>query len=374
MTSKMIPIVAVGPDDDEEQEAWLAALSRTIDDRAFCLGPRVTEFENASREYLGVAHAIGVSSGTDALLLALGAAGVEPGHEVIVPAYSFFASASSIALLGARPRFVDIDPTTLTIDLEATERALGPETRAVMPVHLYGQAALHFDQLLELCASRDVAVVEDAAQAFGVRYQEKSLGAHGVAGTFSFYPTKNLGAPGDAGMVVTDCDETADRLRLLRVHGDEGGYCHGRLGWNARMDGFCGAILSIRLARLPAIQETRARNARLYLEAMAEAGLTERLRPLARTEGSDHCWHQFIVRVPERDEIRARLAERNIQTGIYYPGTLPDQPAFAYLGHGRDDFPHARRAAEEVLALPIHHRLDPEDPARVVAALKECLP
>ena len=368
-----ISIVALGPDDDVEAAEWLEALERTIRARAYCLGAEVTGFEEQVCELLDVKHSIGVSSGTDALLLALGAAGVTRDEEVIVPAYSFFASASTVALLGARPRFVDVEPDTLTLDMEAVASAITPRTRAVMPVHLYGQATRQLDRLMELCRERGLGVVEDAAQVFGVRYQGQSLGSFGVGGTFSFYPTKNLAAPGDAGMFITNDDDVAARVRALRVHGDAGGYRHELLGWNARMDGFQAAVLSVRLRRLPDIQAVRERNALRYGDAIEASGLADRVRPLARTEDSEHGWHQFVVRVPERDRVRAALLEQGVQSGVYYPSTLPSQPAFAHLGHRDGEFPVAEQAAREVLALPVHHRLEPEDPERVVAALKRAL-
>lgn len=373
--TERISMVALGPENDEERSEWLEALARTIDRRAFCLGAEVNDFEQQVREQLGVRHALGVSNGSDALRIALQAAGVSHGDEVVVPAFSFFASASSIAQLGARPRFVDVEPETLTLDVGAVEGVLNERTRAVMPVHLYGQSTQRFGDLIDLCRTRGLPIIEDAAQAFGVKYRGDALGGAGSgdgipgAGTFSFYPTKNLAAPGDAGMIITNDDATADCLRKLRVHGDRGGYDHELIGWNARMDGFSAAVLAIRLRRLPAIQEKRAANAARYLESIAESGIAEQVRPLGRTEDSEHCWHQFIVRVPDRDRIRAALSEQGIDTGVYYPSTLPAQPAFAHFGDDLADFPVAEAAARDALALPIHHRLGPDDPQRVVQAI-----
>ncbi len=375
--SNPISIVAVGPDDDAEEAAWLAALERTLKKRAFCLGPEVESFEQQVQERLGVSHTFGVSNGTDALILALQAVGVGRGDEVLVPAYSFFASASAVAQLGAIPRFVDVEPRTLTADGKTLTDAITSATKAVMVVHLYGQASYNLDSLLQECKERGLPLVEDTAQAFGVRYTPaggtpQSLGSFGI-GTFSFYPTKNLGAPGDAGMVLTQNAEWAQRVKLLRVHGDSGGYNHTDLGWNARMDGFQAAVLSTRLKRLDVIQEARAKNATHYHSALEERGLIDRVRPLERTPGSEHCWHQFIVQVPERDRVRQELGERGIQSAIYYPATLPQQPALARFVQPGQAFPVSEKAAQEVLALPIHHRLDAADPSRVVDALAEIL-
>lgn len=366
-------MVALGPEDDAEREEWLSALARVIDRTAFCLGSEVEALEHEAQELLGVSAAFGVSNGTDALRLSLQAVGVEAGNEVIVPAFSFFASASSIAHLGARPRFVDVCPRTLNLDPAALDAAYTKDTRAVMPVHLYGQAAA-MDEIEPWCQARDLPMVEDAAQAFGVHHRARSLGTIGSAGTFSFYPTKNLGAPGDAGMVVSRDPEVAERVKSLRVHGDAGGYQHTSLGWNARMDGFQAAILRIRLRRMPEIQAARERNARLYLEGLEAHQLLEQVRPLERTPGSEHGWHQFIVRLDHREAIRAELQSLGIGTGLYYPSALPTQPAFAALGHREGDFPVAEEACRSAMALPIHHRVTPSDVERVVEALASAVP
>ncbi|MGE3165432.1 MAG: DegT/DnrJ/EryC1/StrS family aminotransferase [Planctomycetota bacterium] len=368
MSTNAISMVALGPDEADEREEWLAALGSVIDRSAFCLGSEVEEFEREVKELLGVHAALGVANGSDALRIALQALAIGPGDEVIVPAYSFFASASSIAHLGARPRFVDVSRDTLTLDPEALTAAANDLTKAVMPVHLYGQAAA-LDAIGPWCAQRRITIVEDAAQAFGVRHRGIALGGVGAAGTFSFYPTKNLGAPGDAGMVITREPEVAERVRMLRAHGDRGGYRHEALGWNARLDGFQAAILRIRLRRLPHIQELRSRNARLYLEGLAAKSLLDDVRPLGRTPGSEHGWHQFIVFVEERPHVQAVLRERGIASGVYYPSTLPSQPAFASLGHRTGEFPVAEYASRCALALPIHHRVTPTDVERVVEAL-----
>ena len=364
-----IQMVALGPDDDAERDEWIAALTRVVDSRAFCLGSEVDALERQVEELLDVPHALGVANGTDALRIALQAVGVKAGDEVIVPAYSFFASASMVSALGAKPVFVDLDPATLTIDPEAIAPAITERTRAVMPVHLYGQGAA-MDRIEAICKPRGLKIVEDAAQVFGIRYRDQALGSIGNAGTFSFYPTKNIGAPGDAGMIITRDPEVFEQMKLLRVHGDRGGYNHTELGWNARMDGFQGAILQLRVARFSQIQAQRTANAERYLERFREEGLLGHLRPLGRTPGSEQGWHQFIVRVEKRDHVRSVLNDHGVPSGIYYPGTLPLQPVFADLGHKPGDFPIAERAAADVLALPVHHRIEAAEVDRVVEALK----
>jgi dTDP-4-amino-4,6-dideoxygalactose transaminase len=371
-TKERIRMVAVGPDDESEKAAWIDALGAAIDSSSFCLGSAVEKFEAACRERLGVAHAIGVSSGTDGLKLALAAVGVGAGDEVVVPAFSFFSTASVIVQLGATPVFCDLDPSTLCIDPDAAATAISSKTRAILPVHLYGQTA-DMDKLMQLSQQHQIPIVEDAAQCFGVFHGDLPAGAIGDAGAFSFYPTKNLAAAGDAGMVVCQDDELADRIRRLRVHGDSGGYDHQLLGWNARMDGFQGAILSLQLNKLDQRQAIRRRNVEEYRQALGDYDLLDQLIPLGRTEGSDHCWHQFIVMVEERDRIRDELSNRGIDSGVYYPGTLPEQPCFTSDPSNAHRYPVAESAAMKVLALPVHHRLQEGDPTRVVATLAEII-
>ncbi|MBC8261903.1 MAG: DegT/DnrJ/EryC1/StrS family aminotransferase [Planctomycetia bacterium] len=367
-----IRMVAVGPDDAAEKAAWLSAVEAVIDQNGYCLGSAVETFENSCKEQLDVEHAFGVSNGTDGLKICLKASGVQPGDEVILPAYSFFSTASVIRQLGAHPVFVDLDPGTLCIDTALIESAITDRTRAIMPVQLYGQTS-DMDSIMKISSDRNIPVVEDAAQSFGVRYKGNSSGAIGSAGAFSFYPTKNLAAAGDAGMVVTNDDKIATQIRQLRVHGDTGGYCHESLGWNARMDGFQGAILSVKLGRLKQQQDIRERNATEYLRALSENNLLDRIKPLERTPGSEHCWHQFIIQTDARDLLREQLASRGIDSGIYYPGTLPSQPCFADLPSAQKHFPVADNAALSVLALPVHHRLNEGDPSRVIKAMADIM-
>ncbi len=370
--TRPVPMVAVGPDDAQERALWIEALSTAIDESSFCLGSAVDRFEAACRDRLAVPHAIGMNSGTDAIRLGLQAVGIGAGSRVIVPAYSFFATASSVAHLGATPIFVDVDPGTGLIDAAAAVAAMEAGADAVIPVHLYGQGA-EMETILAAAARTGTRVIEDSAQSFGVEYRGRMLGTLGDAGAYSFYPTKNLGAAGDAGLAVSRDDEIAARIRSLRVHGDAGGYDHRSLGWNARMDGFQGAILSVKLARLAEVEAARARNVEAYLAALSAHDLLERARPLDRTPGSAHCWHQFIVRIRERERVRDALTGAGIGSGLYYPGILPTQPVFSSLGHRADEFPAATELAETALALPIHHRLEPGDPERVVEVIAGAL-
>ncbi len=365
-------MVAVGPDDAAERAAWLEALACAIDQNSYCLGSAVDTFEARCRERLQVPHAIGMNSGTDAIRLGLQASGIGAGDSVVVPAYSFFATASSVAHLGAKPLFVDVDPTTGLINIPAANAALEAGAHGVIPVHLYGQGVA-MDELMPTATRCDAVVIEDSAQSFGVAYRGRTLGTIGHAGAYSFYPTKNLGAAGDAGLAVSRHETIAAAMRSLRVHGDAGGYDHRTLGWNARMDGFQAAILTVKLDRLAAIEKAREQNVESYLAALEASDLLERVRPLARTPGSGHCWHQFIVTIEERDIVRKALTKAGIGSGLYYPGILPTQTAFADLGHTADEFPAASGLAATALALPIHHRLAESDPARVVEVLAKAL-
>ncbi len=367
-----ISMVAVGPDDDAEKAEWLSALERTIDTGGYCLGPEVAALEEEAARYLGVPHTLGCSNGSDAIRIGLQAVGVGPGDQVIVPAYSFFSSASSIAHLGAVPVFVDVDPETLLIDPPLVEELVTDKTKAVMPVHLYGQGA-DMDSILDLAKRHRLAVIEDTAQSFGAYYGDRALGSLGAVGTYSFYPTKNMSAPGDAGIMVATDEKITATLKQLRVHGDEGGYNHTRLGWNARMDGFQAAVLRVRLKRLDHVHEKRAQNAQRYAERIASSKLASDIRPLGFTAKSTHVWHQYIVRVPHRDRVRALLADRGIGSGVYYPGALPKLSVFRDIPNATRDFPVAERAGEEILALPIHHRLAADDPDRVIDAIEAAL-
>jgi dTDP-4-amino-4,6-dideoxygalactose transaminase len=329
-----------------------AATREVFDSGTFILGPKVEALEGAIARLAGVKHGVGVASGTDALLLGLRALGIGPGDEVITSAYSFFASAGAIVLAGARPVFVDIDPRTFNLDPERVESAITPRTRAILPVHLFGQCA-DMEPLLTLARARHLKVVEDAAQALGAADRGRPAGGMGDAGCFSFYPTKNLGGLGDGGMVVTDDNEVADRVRLLRVHGSRPKYVTRVLGMNSRLDALQAALLLVKLPHLEQWTESRRNHARAYSTRFAGSAVI----PPAERADAHHIYNQYALRVRDRDRLARALEERGVGTAVYYPGTLPLQEALRDLGHRPGDFPAAERAAEENLCLPIFPEL-----------------
>jgi dTDP-4-amino-4,6-dideoxygalactose transaminase len=361
----------------------LEAMGHVLETQQFILGGPVAEFERAAAERLGVAHAMGCSSGTDALWLALAAAGIGPGMAVITTPFSFFASVSSILRAGATALLADIDPATFNLDAAAVEKVLdGPQgagVRGLLPVHLYGQAA-DFTAFARLGKERGLKLIEDAAQAWGAQWQGVKAGALGDAAAFSFYPTKNLSAAGDAGMVSTNSDELAERARMLRQHGMRRRYYHDEIGWNTRMDGFQGAILNVKLKYIAGWNEARRTVARRYHALFHAAGLAESgLYPAHgvvlphEVPGSRHVWHQYVIRTRRRDALREFLSLRGIGSEIYYPVPLHMQEALKGLGYGAGSFPEAERAAHEVLALPIFPELREDEQQTVVAAIGEFL-
>jgi dTDP-4-amino-4,6-dideoxygalactose transaminase len=351
----------------------LAAITRVCDSQRFILGAEVEALERELASSIGAAHAIAVSSGTDAILAALMALGVGPGDEVITSTYSFFATAGCVARLGATPRLVDIDPITYNIDPSALRAALSPRTRAIVPVHLYGLCA-DMDPILAVAAAAGVPVVEDAAQAIGAAYNGRQAGTMGAAGCFSFFPSKNLGAFGDGGLVTTNDARLAHELRLLRNHGAEPKYFHKRIGGNFRLDALQAAVLRVKLPHLPAWSEGRRRNAARYRRLFASAGLASRVVLPAEPDDRLHIFNQFIVRVPQRDRVRQSLTASGIGTEIYYPVPFHLQECFAGLGHARGDFPHAEAAADSTIALPIYAELTDDQQTAVVAAIADALP
>jgi dTDP-4-amino-4,6-dideoxygalactose transaminase len=348
----------------------LAAVTRICDSQRFIMGAEVTAFEREIAALIGVNHAVAVSSGTDALLAALMAIGVGPGDEVVTSTYSFFATAGTIARLRARPVFVDIDPVTYNIDPALVAAAITPRTRAILPVHLFG-LCVDMDPLLEIAARAGVAVVEDAAQAIGSTYNGRPAGGIGTAGCFSFFPSKNLGAFGDAGLVTTNDPALAARLALLRNHGMEPKYYHHLVGGNFRMDALQAAVLRIKAPHLAAWTNGRRRNAERYETLFRDAGLLDRVVLPTEPSGRRHIYNQFVVRVPHRDELKQFLDERGIGNEIYYPVPFHLQPCFSDLGYARGDFPHAERAAEQTIALPIYSELTVDQQATVVSAIAE---
>lgn len=366
--SALVPLLDLQAQYLPLREALLAAVTRVCDSQRCILGDEVVALERELADYLGVAHAVGMSSGTDALIAALMALGVGPGDEVVTPTFSFFASAGSVSRLGATPVLVDIDPRTFNVDSDAVARAITPRTKAIMPVHLYGQAA-DMAALVALSQDRGVPIVEDAAQAIGAREGGRAVGGFGRIGCFSFYPTKNLGAFGDGGMVTTNDGATADRLRLLRDHGQQPKYHHALIGGNFRLDAIQAAVLRVKLPHLTGWTEGRRRNAARYRTLFAEAGLLDAVTlPHERPDGY-HVYNQFVVQVPRRDELRAFLAARGIGTEIYYPVPFHRQACFADLPSASGRFPHADAAAARVLALPIYAELHDGQLQQVVQAI-----
>ncbi|HEY8515954.1 MAG TPA: DegT/DnrJ/EryC1/StrS family aminotransferase [Candidatus Binatia bacterium] len=332
------------------------------------LGERVAAFESEVAQAIGVSHAIGCASGSDALLLALLALDVRPGDEVVTSAFTFFATASAIVRIGAVPVFADIRPDDFLLDPNAAARAVTPSTRAILPVHLYGQCVdvRAFD---EVARQHRLPIVEDAAQAIGASRDGVAAGAWGDLGCFSFYPTKNLGAAGDAGLVTTGDGMLAARVRRLREHGSEKRYEHVEVGINSRLDALQAAILSVKLRHLAAWTEARIRRAAVYDELIGAAGLDGIVRRPTVAPGARHVFHQYVVRVPRRDELRAHLAERGVGSEIYYPIPLHLQRCFSSLGYRAGDLPETERAAAEVLALPMYPELTDEQQQRVVEAI-----
>ncbi len=357
-----------------EIEARLLAVARS---QRYVLGPETEQLERSLAEYLGVEHVIAVSSGTDALLLALMALEIEPGDEVIVPTYSFFATAGVVARVRAKPVFVDVEPDTLTIDVAAVANAISSRTKAIMPVHLYGQGAA-MDELMQLAGEHGIPIVEDAAQALGARHRDgRRIGTIGLVGCFSFYPTKNLGAFGDAGLVVTHDDRLAHRLRIMRNHGMEPRYYHTVVGGNFRMDEFQAAVLNVKLPYLDQWNAMRQQHARAYRENLESHNLLGPDRPITllreRNEGvrEGHIYHQFVVRVRDRDRLRAYLQQQGIGTEVYYPVPFHRQECFRDLGYDDTQFPVANDAAERSLALPMYAELRQDEIERVVSAIAE---
>jgi len=352
----------------------------------FILGEQVRGFEEDVARYCKAAEGVGVSSGTDALLLALMALGVGPGDEVITSPFTFFATAGAIARLGARPVFCDIDPVTFNLSPAAVQtfidercaiegatlihRTTGGRIKALMPVHLYGQAA-DMDPLMAIARRHELKVIEDAAQAIGTEYKGVRAGSIGDVGCFSFFPSKNLGAFGDAGLCTTDQPELAESMRVLRVHGGKPKYFHAVIGGNFRIDELQAAVLRVKLKYLDGWTEGRQRNAAYYTQALAGAGLGAGLRPPFAEPGSRHIFNQYVVRAERRDALKKFMAERSIGTEIYYPVPLHLQTCFAYLGYRPGDFPESERAAAETLALPVYPELQPEQLEHVVSTIKE---
>lgn len=347
----------------------LRVTEEVYESQMFILGKRVDDFERDFAAYCHTKHAVGVSSGTDALLEALMVLGVGPGDEVIVPAYSFFATAGVVSRLGADPVFVDIDFTDYNIDPKLIEERITPKTKAILPVHLYGQCA-DMDAILAIASKHNLAVIEDAAQAVGSDYNGKRAGSIGTMGAFSFFPSKNLGAFGDAGAITTNDDELAQKLFDFRVHGMRPKYFHHYVGGNFRIDALQAAMLHIKLPHLEAWHEGRRRNAELYRKYFAETNAGDRVVLPEELPGRRHIYNQYIVRFPEGAETRDRVMNhlKSVQIGceVYYPLTLPQQACFANLPCVKESFPNSEAAALQTLAIPVFPELKEEQVAEVV--------
>ena len=350
----------------------LEAIERVCDSQRFIMGSDVADLERELASALEVGDAVAVSSGTDAILATLMTLGIGPGDEVITTTFSFFATAGCISRLGATPVFVDVRPDTCNIDPDAVRRAITPATRAIMPVHLYGLCA-DMDPILAIARERNIAVVEDACQAIGARYHGRQAGSMGLAGCFSFFPSKNLGAFGDAGLIVTNDSAFARELRLYRNHGAEPKYIHHRIGGNFRMDTLQAAVLRVKLPHLDRWTEMRRANAARYGELFAAAHLDGSITLPVEPAGCRHIFHQYAVRVPRRDAVRRHLEDAGIGTEVYYPVPFHLQECFAPLGYQRGAFPHAEAAADSTLALPIYGELTAEQQQAIVAALADAL-
>jgi len=343
------------------------AIERVLSSQQFVLGREGAAFEEEIAVLCGVARGVGVASGTDALILALRACGVQAGDEVLLPTYTFVATGSAVSALGAKPVFVDIRPETYNLDPSELERRVTSRTRAIIAVHLYGLAA-DMDPILAFAKYRKLPLIEDCAQAIGALYKSRRAGSFGDAACFSFYPTKNLGAYGDAGMVVSNSAELAAHLGTLRNHGQTAKYRSSEPGWNSRLDEIQAAVLRVKLRHLAEWQGTRRSHAAEYTHLLQQV---PGIMPPHEPEGLEHVYHQYTIRTEQRDALQRHLAARRIGTTVYYPYPLHLQPLYAHLGHRAGDFPHAERAAQEVLSLPMYPELRKDQIAHVVEAIAE---
>ncbi len=388
-----VPLLDLKAQYEPLRDQILSAIAAVCDSQRFIMGPEVESLEHELAAALGVQHAIGVSSGTDALLATMMALGIGAGADVVTSTYSFFATAGCVSRLGATPRFVDIDPLTYNLDPAGLRAAITPKTRAIIPVHLYGLCA-DMDPILKIAAEAGIPVVEDAAQAIGSTYKGRQAGSMGAAGCFSFFPSKNLGAFGDGGLVTTNDDHLAHEVRLLRNHGAEppasapgeprggsgeaspkprsgvgGKYMHKRIGGNFRLDALQAAVLRVKLPHLARWTDMRRANAVRYSRMIDEAGLSGRVVRPVEPADRRHIFNQYVVRVPHRDRVRAALAEGGISTEVYYPVPFHLQECFVPLGYHRGDFPEAEAAANSTLALPIYGELTADQQSAVVSTL-----
>ncbi len=341
------------------REEVIAAVTEVLESTQYVLGPRVREFEKKVAAYCGVSDAVGVASGTDALHLSMAALGVGRGDEVITTPFTFFSTVEAILYAGATPVFVDIEPGTFNIDAGKIEEKITPKTKAILPVHMFGYPA-DMAAIMDIAQRHNLAVIEDCAQAFGASIDGHRVGSFGTAGCFSFYPSKNLGACGDGGMVTVGDTSLADKLRMLRNHGSGGAYVHERVGYNSRLDELQAAILLVKFKKIDAYNGMRIKNAGIY-----DGLLAEKVACPARRQGFTHVYHQYTTSSPVRDEIKKKLGEAEIASTVYYPIPLHLQDALRFLGHKKGDFEVAEQAADEVLSLPMYPELEENEIGRI---------
>ena len=371
-THMNVPLIDLKPQHEALREELAAAVACVFDSQHFILGEDVRRLEEEVAGYTGTRHAVGCGSGSDALLLTLLALDIGADHEVVTTPHTFFATAGAIARSGARPVFVDIEPRTYNIDPARIESAITERTRAILPVHLYGQMA-EMDEILRVAERHNLPVIEDAAQAIGAQDRGRRAGSLGRAGCFSFYPTKNLGAAGEAGVVTTDDEELAARLRRLRAHGGANEYQHEELGFNSRLDTLQAAVLRVKLPHLDSWSQARRERADTYARLLEEAGLAELVTPPFVREDARHIFHLYVIRVgarATRDALIEHLRRGGVGTKVYYPVPMHLQQCFAPLGYREGDFPRAEAAANETLALPIYPELSEGQQAYVVETIR----
>jgi dTDP-4-amino-4,6-dideoxygalactose transaminase len=341
------------------------ALEEVMSSSHFILGENVKKLEQDIAEYSNVWYGIGVANGSDALHISLLGCGVQEGDEVITTAFTFFATAGAIARIGAKPVFVDIDPKTFNIDPDKIEKAITKKTKAVIPVHLYGQTA-DMDPIIEIASKYDLAIIEDAAQAIGAKYKGRSVGELGTTACYSFFPTKNLGAYGDGGMIVTHNEDIAEKMRVIRVHGSKPKYYHHVLGYNSRLDELQAAILNVKFRYLDKWSNLRQEKAKVYTQLLQESLSDDRVITPFIEKDHEHIFHQYTLRVNNRDELQAYLKKEGVTTMVYYPKPLHLQPVFASLGYQEGDLPETEKACQEALSLPMFPELTTEQQVYVV--------
>jgi dTDP-4-amino-4,6-dideoxygalactose transaminase len=365
MSKMVVPALDLNVHHQPIKEEILAAIRRVIDANAFILGPEVAAMEKDVARYCQVKHCIGVSSGSDALLIALMALDVQPGDEIITTPFTFFATVGAIARAGAKAVFVDIDPVTFNLDVEQIEARITPRTRGIMPVHLYGQCA-EMGPLLEIARRHNLFVMEDAAQAIGSEYLGRRAGSMGTVGCFSFFPSKNLGSFGDGGAVTTNDDALAEKLQVLRVHGSKPKYYHRVIGGNFRLDTIQAAVIQVKLKYLDQWSAGRQQAAQRYDRLFAQSSLPHNFVQAPRVAQNRHIFNQYVIRAAQRDQLQAHLTAQGIGNAIYYPLPLHLQECFAYLGYRKGNFPASELAAEQTLALPMFPELTEEQQRLVV--------